>query len=112
MHNDIFAIASFAENEPTHMETNLLLARYFFSQFWCEFTKEVVTEFLNEDLIIKELQAEKRTRLVHTNTDQSLQPDSSNHFRIRPHNDGIAKNLPSNIEDSLREEIFANYSAR
>jgi len=37
----------------------LLATRYFFSQFWCEFTKEVLTEFLNEDFAVKEIEAEK-----------------------------------------------------
>ena len=35
-----------------------MITRYFFSQFWCEFTKDVLTEFINEDFLIKEMQAE------------------------------------------------------
>jgi hypothetical protein len=38
----------------------MLASRYFFSQLWCEFTKEVLTEFLNEDLAVKEFEAEMR----------------------------------------------------
>ena len=42
--------------------TSTLITRYFFSQFWCEFTKEVLTEFLNEDFLIKEMQAEQANK--------------------------------------------------
>ena len=36
--------------------TQELATRYFGAQFWCEFTKEVLTEFLNEDFQLKEAQ--------------------------------------------------------
>jgi len=38
----------------------MLSARYFFAQLWCEFTKEVITEFFNEDISNKAFEAEKR----------------------------------------------------
>ena len=30
-----------------------MITRYFFSQFWCEFTKDVLGEFIQEDLSLK-----------------------------------------------------------
>ena len=57
MHNDIFAVAAFTDYSAAHQDMHLLSARYFFSQFWCEFTKEVITEFVNEDLYIKATKA-------------------------------------------------------
>jgi hypothetical protein len=38
----------------------MLSARYFFSQLWCEFTKEVITEFFNEDIALKTIENDKR----------------------------------------------------
>jgi hypothetical protein len=32
----------------------MLVTRYFFSQFWSEFTKKILTEFLTEDLNYKQ----------------------------------------------------------
>jgi len=32
------------------------------AQFWCEFTKEVLTEFLHEDFLIKELASENKLK--------------------------------------------------
>ena len=32
------------------------------AQFWCEFTKEVLTEFLHEDFLIKDTKLEKKTK--------------------------------------------------
>ena len=48
VHNDIFAVATLTGGHEK--EANLLLTRYFFAQLWCEFTKEVLTEFFSEDL--------------------------------------------------------------
>ena len=44
--------------DPARQATQVMITRYFFSQFWCEFTKDVLTEFINEDFLIKEMQAE------------------------------------------------------
>jgi hypothetical protein len=56
----VFAVATLANLDRKHFETHMLASRYFFSQLWCEFTKEVLTEFLNEDLAVKEFEAEMR----------------------------------------------------
>ena len=61
IHNDVFADATMANQDKKHNETHILASRYFFSQLWCEFTKEVLTEFLNEDLAVKEYEAELRS---------------------------------------------------
>ena len=51
------------------------------AQFWCEFTKEVLTEFLNEDYIIKDFSlkpnkdTDKKTKnpaLVKQNTEVAM----------------------------------------
>ena len=39
--------------------SQLLATRYFFSQFWCEFTAEVLKEFLQEDIIYRQQELEK-----------------------------------------------------
>ena len=52
-------MATFSSLDPDAQSTQNIITRYFFSQFWCEFTKEVLTEFLNEDFLIKEMQAEQ-----------------------------------------------------
>jgi hypothetical protein len=44
----------------TRKESQLLATRYFFSQFWCEFTAEVLHEFYQEDLIYREQEAAKK----------------------------------------------------
>ena len=43
-------------NDPKQEVAQALAARYFMAQFWCEFTKDVLTEFLNEDFLIKQMQ--------------------------------------------------------
>lgn len=35
------------------------ITRYFFSQFWCEFTRKVLQDFLMEDLSLLTIQANK-----------------------------------------------------
>lgn len=40
----------------------MLVTRYFFSQFWSEFTKRILTEFLTEDLNFKQKNILKSTR--------------------------------------------------
>ena len=37
-----------------------MATRYFFSQFWCEFTAEVLNEFYQEDIIYREQEAAKK----------------------------------------------------
>ena len=53
MFNTVFGVATLATKrvDPTmhHVAT-----RFYFAQFWCEFTKEVLTEFLEEDYSMKE----------------------------------------------------------
>jgi len=41
----------------------LIATRYFFSQFWCEFTVKVLKEFVYEDYIFKEREIELRNRM-------------------------------------------------
>ena len=51
------AVATFScaqDNVDDRMDEQLLATRYFFSQFWCEFTQEVLVEFYQEDLIYRE----------------------------------------------------------
>lgn len=60
--NDVLGVATFAnlpESSETekindNMDQQLLATRYFFSQFWCEFTQEVLVEFYQEDLLYRE----------------------------------------------------------
>ena len=54
IHNDAMCVATFAKISKDDQKAQSIATRYFFSQFWCEFTKEVLTEFLNEDFAIKE----------------------------------------------------------
>ena len=42
--------------------TQALATRYFSSQFWCEFTKEVLLEFVHEDFYIKDVIVEKKKK--------------------------------------------------
>jgi len=49
IYNQIFAVASIASTKIEN-ELQKISTRYFFSQFWSEFTKEVLTEFYLEDL--------------------------------------------------------------
>jgi hypothetical protein len=53
VYNNVFAVATMALKK---VDANLhhITTRYFFSQLWCEFTKEVLTEFLEEDSVDKE----------------------------------------------------------
>jgi hypothetical protein len=88
----------------------MLFARYFFSQLWCEFTKEVITEFFNEDIANKTIENEKRNGFIPN-------MKGFTHFgglliKLRPQNDGIVKNFPQNIDETIQEEWFAQYSAR
>ena len=50
--------SAFEENEDPRKDSQLLATRYFFSQFWCEFTSEVLIEFYNEDLIYRQQETE------------------------------------------------------
>ncbi len=53
MYNNVFGVATMSLKK---VDANLhhITTRYFFSQLWCEFTKEVLTEFLEEDSVYKE----------------------------------------------------------
>ena len=53
VYNQVFAVATMALKK---VDANLhhITTRYYFSQLWCEFTKEVLTEFLEEDVVYKE----------------------------------------------------------
>lgn len=39
-------------------DSQLLATKYFFSQFWCEFTSEVLIEFFHEDVIYRQQETE------------------------------------------------------
>lgn len=39
-------------------DSQLLATKYFFSQFWCEFTSEVLIEFFQEDVIYRQQETE------------------------------------------------------
>ncbi|CDW87904.1 UNKNOWN [Stylonychia lemnae] len=52
VYNEVFAVATLGQKRQEYTVQNLT-TRYIFAQFWCEFTKEVLTEFLEEDLAYK-----------------------------------------------------------
>lgn len=52
-------MAALTELNASRADSHMLAARYFFSQLWCEFTKEVITEFFNEDISNKTFLADK-----------------------------------------------------
>ena len=58
-----------AKVDPVMQNTQQLATRYFMAQFWCEFTKEVLTEFLNEDFLIKEMHNETKKKPDATGSD-------------------------------------------
>ena len=43
----------------------MLTARYFFSQLWCEFTKEVIAEFTNEDILVRLIGSESFQHILN-----------------------------------------------
>ena len=50
------------------------------AQFWCEFTKEVLTEFLNEDFLIKEMNGKenrKQANLASATVDAAVADNTS-----------------------------------
>jgi hypothetical protein len=56
-------VATFASQDEfldSRKESQLLATRYFFSQFWCEFTSEVLYEFYQEDIIYRDQEAAKK----------------------------------------------------
>lgn len=62
VYNDTLGVATMASpNEDIDKKdpSQLLATRYFFSQFWCEFTAEVLKEFLQEDIIYRQQELEK-----------------------------------------------------
>jgi hypothetical protein len=44
-------------------ETQLLATRYFFSQFWCEFTAAIMKEFHEDDVVYRQSQMEQVNKL-------------------------------------------------
>ena len=57
VHNDVLCVASLADDNENLKVPQDLATRYFASQFWCEFTKKVLNEFLEEDFLIKEAES-------------------------------------------------------
>lgn len=53
VYNNIFAVATMS-GKRVDPAMHMIMTRYYFSQLWCEFTKEVLTEFLDEDYVFKE----------------------------------------------------------
>lgn len=55
--NEYMGCATFAPVEESSNElmtqARLLVTRYFFSQFWCEFTAAILQEFYEEDVIYR-----------------------------------------------------------
>jgi len=54
--NDVMGVATFSSQDEfmdVRKEAQLLATRYFFSQFWCEFTAEVLQEFFAEDIVYR-----------------------------------------------------------
>ena len=53
MYNDLLAVATLGpldqESENKRKESQLLITRYYFSQFWCEFTSDVLQDFIKDD---------------------------------------------------------------
>lgn len=47
------------------------------AQFWCEFTKEVLVEFLHEDFLIKEMKAEERIKAKQSAGPNDVTPTES-----------------------------------
>jgi hypothetical protein len=76
----------------------MLSARYFFSQLWCEFTKEVITEFFNEDIALKTIENDKRNGLLAGIKGAGLNTFGGLLIKLRPQNDGIIKNFPFYID--------------
>ena len=57
VYNDVMAVATFSsipECVDVRKDSQLLATKYFFSQFWCEFTSEVLIEFFHEDVIYRQ----------------------------------------------------------
>jgi hypothetical protein len=64
--NNYIGVAVFASSEEisrADTESQLLACRYFFSQFWCEFTAEVLQEFYNEDVIFRRKEMETNIKI-------------------------------------------------
>ena len=64
--NNVMAVATFSsldEFVDERKESQLLATRYFFSQFWCEFTSDVLQEFYHEDVIYRQQEIDTTTAL-------------------------------------------------
>ena len=53
VYNNIFAVATMSLKK-VDATMHQITTRYYFAQLWCEFTREVLTEFLEEDFLYKE----------------------------------------------------------
>jgi hypothetical protein len=53
VYNEVIGVATFS-HKRTDLTLQQVTTRYFFAQLWCEFTKEVLTEFVEEDYAFKE----------------------------------------------------------
>ena len=79
VHNDVLCVATLTSQDMKRQPTQTMITRYFFAQFWCEFTKDVLTEFINEDFLIKEMQAEAAEKKKVQNLQNIQQQLLSNH---------------------------------
>ena len=61
IHNNVLAVCTIINAQNKTQIAQNICTRYFFAQFWCEFTKEVLTQFLSEDFKLKEQQSVKRS---------------------------------------------------
>ena len=85
-----------------------MITRYFFSQFWCEFTKDVLTEFINEDFLIKEMQAEAAEKKKVQNLQNIQQQLLSNHQDIEDDElDFVNNDKRSNKDENNYENQMA-----
>ena len=65
--NEYMGCATFAPIDENTSELStqarLLVTRYFFSQFWCEFTASILQEFFEEDVIYRNQQMDQTAKL-------------------------------------------------
>lgn len=65
VYNDILGVATLSSQRlPSDSGSEQLLAtRYFFSQFWCEFTGDVLRQFYSEDVLFRAQEAEIKAKM-------------------------------------------------
>ena len=61
IHNNVLAVCTVIDSQSKTQIAQSICTRYFFAQLWCEFTKEVLTQFLSEDFKMKEQQQAKKS---------------------------------------------------